>query len=1382
MSWQTDAKEMSEAGFSDQELSDYAARERQRGLDAGFSGEEMDQYFGIKPFKHGPVKQLLDDNHKEATASTSAEGQPKPVTNWQEAIEAGLQMSVSGLLVRGKKPDLALTDDAPRSSRIAANVASLAGDVPAMLGGFAVGGGPVTGTAAAFALPAGMRKVLMDKYQNGEVRNFGEFWDRLSGTLLETGKAWVTGAATGLAGKVAGTLPIANPFGKGAAVTSAELGTMVAVGNALEGKIPEPNDFVDAAIALGFVKASYVVAGKLRTVYAKTGVRPEEVFEHAKHDPTIHQDLSSSNIDIPRSYEVALRATALKVKDEIPLPAKPAANTEAPKKAAPSNALAQIGDHISTTPQVEKPMTWQDLYTKAVDDLNPIREAVKKAEKINPKSTEVEQVQGEIVGEGSATLRKDPLLESKPQTLLAGETPALLEGPREQGLAIREQGGGNELAKSEGGAVSTEFMTARTGSPTGKAEDAHPLEGVADPYKLMRLLRGSLGKAAHFLEHGTTDFNTYKTNGESLRDILKPVKDLDGFRNFIVAQRATELHSRGIESGIKPELAESAVAEGKGRFKADADRLVQYQNRVTRYLRDSGIISSEQYDAMLEANKMYVPFFRLLDSNGGGIGKGLNVKNPIKAIEGSSRMIIDPLESVIKNTYVYTALAERNAAGSAFIKMADKTGEAGKFYKDVPPDTMKVELTEPEIKRLFKEFVEIKKTESETKKTAETVKGSSSSVHAEGSAEESKPFRMVKGRVLEALKARGFSDGEAQQMIGRLMANGGKSSETITESVERVSKIVERTVFEPELNIRLPNKAATVFRAVREPLRPNEIAVFENGKRIVYSLDPDVAAAFKSLDTETANLFVKIISIPATTLRAGAVLSPDFMARNALRDQLSAAILSKGGYFPIFDFVRGAMSLIKKDDAFGNWLKSGGANSAMVSVDRQYLQEHLFQLSKETGLMERAWNVTKSPLEMLRVASELIENSTRLGEFKRVSGGRTDKASLQEAAFSSREVTLDFARIGANMRAINMIAAFSNAQVQGLDRVVRGFAESPVGMSAKVAASITMPSLLLWWANHEDPRWKDIPNWQKDLFWIAMTKDTIYRIPKPFELGVIFGSLPERAMEGFFAHDPNAFKDFEKSMIGAFLPNLTPQIAQPIIEQFSNRSLFTGSPIIPSSSEKLLPEYQYNEYTTELAKAIGSMIGSFPGIRDRAIEDDQTFIGGMARALSTPALVENYTRAWTGGLGSYMLQIADKGLREANVLPDPILPTATLADIPLVKAFVIRYPSASVQSIQDFYNDFSAADRYRVTIETLSNQGDEKAAQLAETYPDKMVDLSSMQATLTDQHKLIRMIYKNPDIPADEKRQLIDTLYFTMIEIAHAGNDAMREIKSIAHE
>jgi hypothetical protein len=218
--------------------------------------------------------------------------------------------------------------------------------------------------------------------------------------------------------------------------------------------------------------------------------------------------------------------------------------------------------------------------------------------------------------------------------------------------------------------------------------------------------------------------------------------------------------------------------------------------------------------------------------------------------------------------------------------------------------------------------------------------------------------------------------------------------------------------------------------------------------------------------------------------------------------------------------MRGAFSLAKKDQDFQNWLKSGGANAALVSMDREYLQMQLDTLTEVQGVTRKAWNVATRPFEILRITSELIENATRLGEFKRVSGGLTEKAAIQEGGMASREVTVDFARMGAKTRAMSLISAFFNAAVQGEERVIRAFAENPVGTTTRMMAAITLPSILLYLSNRDDPRWQEIPRWQKDLFWIVFTDDHIYRIPKPHSAGIMFGSLPERMLEAFESDTP----------------------------------------------------------------------------------------------------------------------------------------------------------------------------------------------------------------------------------------------------------------------
>ena len=64
---------------------------------------------------------------------------------------------------------------------------------------------------------------------------------------------------------------------------------------------------------------------------------------------------------------------------------------------------------------------------------------------------------------------------------------------------------------------------------------------------------------------------------------------------------------------------------------------------------------------------------------------------------------------------------------------------------------------------------------------------------------------------------------------------------------------------------------------------------------------------------------------------------------------------------------------------------------------------------------------------------------------------------------------------------------FFNAQLEGIDKSARAFRENPSSFAIKAAASVTLPSVLLWMANKDDARYRELPQWQKDLFWIVPT-------------------------------------------------------------------------------------------------------------------------------------------------------------------------------------------------------------------------------------------------------------------------------------------------------
>jgi hypothetical protein len=842
--------------------------------------------------------------------------------------------------------------------------------------------------------------------------------------------------------------------------------------------------------------------------------------------------------------------------------------------------------------------------------------------------------------------------------------------------------------------------------------DGATLPAAQDPYKLARLTRGSSGRSTTFIQNATFDFN-YNTVGPGLKQIIEPVKnDLDGLRIYLVAKRALELHDRGIRTGVPHAEAQQSVIDGQAKYQPIADGLTAYQTTLLEYMRDAGILSDESFAAMLTANRDYVPFFRLMGDKselGGQAGAGLKVRNPIKGIRGSDRQIIDPIESIVKNTFLFIALAERNRALLALADLADSAGTLGEEFM-------------PKVKM---------------------------GVH---------PIEVTEEEVAKFLRSEGLDPTAAQSF----------------------------TIFRPN-----------AFRPA-----PDQIALFRDGKREVRKVAPEVAEAVQALDRETLNGAIKFLSIPARMLRRGAVLSPEFIARNPLRDQNTAFTYSENGYVPFYDLVRGIGHIIGHTKTFQDWMRSGGANATMVAMDRDYISANIIRL-ENPKLLSRAGNVLFSPLKALEVLSELLENGTRVGDFAR---GRKKGKSLADTGYNSREVTLDFARVGAQARAVNSLIAFWNAQVEGVDREIRGVADHPWRTLFRMAIAITIPSLLLWAVNADDDRYKELPDFQKNLFWIILTdkwephqlfrggrwvdatdedvkragspnyyrkvngrwmvnKGTIYRLPKPHAPGLMFGSLPERILDVYTGKNPDSLKGIAKTIFGTFVPGFIPQFALPIIEQFSNRSTFTDRNIVPKYLEDKSQRYQAQPYTSDLAKIIGYSISRI----DR-------LVGGTGDVgLASPLVVENYIRAWTGGLGMHVVSLMDAGLKAAGAAPSKVMPAPTSSDTILIKAFTVRFPSSGSQSIQSFYDTYEERDRAVKTAAWLAKSG--RPAEANELRAERnMGTAKGIKDALGVQMKLARDTWDNPRLSADDKRKLMDSIYLQSTDLARMGVKILKTI------
>lgn len=754
---------------------------------------------------------------------------------------------------------------------------------------------------------------------------------------------------------------------------------------------------------------------------------------------------------------------------------------------------------------------------------------------------------------------------------------------------------------------------------------------MKDVFKRAWLSRGWAGKAQTLIERGLPEKGI-----PSLKSIVKLVeKDMEGFAAYVVALREVDAYNlEGKTPGLKFDHAINSldafntVVSGRKRseFVKAQQELVKFNNHLLDILVDAGIKDADSVAIMKSKWPNYVPFFRefsdaaverFLSTKGFG-----NISDPVKQFKGSTRDIINPLESIIKNTYQFINLAERNKVGQLFVELAQKPGL---------------------------------------------------------------------GKILEEV-------------------SGSATSKDSTFSV------------------------------------------WNRGQKRVFQTTPELYRAIMMLDKPAAEGIVKILQIPAGWLRAGAVLSPEFIMRNPVRDSWTAFINTKYGFIPGIDTMRGLAHFMKKDDLYWEYMNSGAAHATMVSLDRDYLARNIRQFMK-TSAADKAIAVInpRTYLEVLRSFSEATEMATRLAEYENAKRGysgvlnrlftneRTYRTS-EEAALGARDVTLDFSRSGSNEygKFMNKTVAFWNATVQGTDKMIRSFKDNPVGFSSRVFMSITLPSIVLYYMNRDDPRYQELPQWQKDLFWIIPTKDTLIRIPKPFEMGILFGTSVERMLQWMDSKDKSQaaakkqLKSFGGTVGEALMPSWIPTAALPIIEWLTNYSMFMDRNLVSPSQEKLPNKLQYGPNTSAVGKYVGEKLDV------------------------SPAKVDNTIRGYTGGLGSLGMFAGDAIAGEFDKRP-----AMRISEMPGVRAFTAT-PYKSSQSVQEFYDEYQDQEK-------LYNEWKQTGNKPDGYDPARYQRLKAVDKIIDEIHKAQKQVMADTKMSSEAKRQRLDKLQLQAVDVARAG-------------
>ncbi|MDA5548337.1 LPD5 domain-containing protein [Yersinia massiliensis] len=593
---------------------------------------------------------------------------------------------------------------------------------------------------------------------------------------------------------------------------------------------------------------------------------------------------------------------------------------------------------------------------------------------------------------------------------------------------------------------------------------------------------------------------------------------------------------------------------------------------------------------------------------------------------------------------------------------------------------------------------------------------------------------------------------------------------TIKDPIENlfnyVAKSVDASMKNEAMRRSVVNLADTgVLEVIESPnkmdferIGKDVVKVFVDGQeKLVQINDPELYRAFTMIDLERSNsTFMKAARQAKKVLTVSTTSMPDFIIRNFMRDSIHSWAINKDGFKPVTASWAGFKKALRTDDSLVDMMFAGATfgggysnvydPASTAKTIRSVLRRKGYNDSQiqefESSIARNSKEVMgkiEQGLHKYKNLSEAAENANRLATYEAAIKSGKSKA---QAAFESRDL-MDFSMMGASNIMINLsdMLPFFNARMQGLSKLGRGIKENPREV-LKRGGMITAASLALMALNWDDKRYEELQDWDKDTYWHAWIGGQHIRFPKPFEIGLMFGTLPERFVRALGGKDTGA--KFGKLVAHNFMETMAfnpiPQVAMPIAEAYVNYDFFKGGPIENMADSNLMAGARYNDQTSLLMREVGQATNM------------------------SPKMLDHIVMGYTGSLGGYVMGATNLLMR--NLKDYGETSAMRLDEMPVIKSFFRGSdPAKSTQFTEDFYRMMTEANQINSTINSFRKQGrGDDANELIEENRGKLSQRQGLTATQKQVKALnaqIEMMRRDRILTADQKREKIDRLMAT---------------------
>jgi hypothetical protein len=558
-----------------------------------------------------------------------------------------------------------------------------------------------------------------------------------------------------------------------------------------------------------------------------------------------------------------------------------------------------------------------------------------------------------------------------------------------------------------------------------------------------------------------------------------------------------------------------------------------------------------------------------------------------------------------------------------------------------------------------------------------------------------------------------------------------------------------------------------VFKGIRKmwgiqkPSDPNVVRVMVDGKAKYYTVEDRLLhESLTSINGDQFGSWMTLLSAPKRWLTTGVTITPGFQVANFTRDTLHAFVISRDEITPVISGLKGAKKALSKSDEYWRMLAAGGGfqNGYINAHDPASTAKVMKAEMRKKGFKDSVVDSPKRAFDRWLDFTNGIENANRIAVFN---AALDKKKGALAAAYEGKDF-MDFSMTGNGTfyRFLSQTVPFFNARVQGLYRLGRGAYENPRAFLLKgsmvVAASVAYALL-----NGDDERYKDLSEEDKDLywhFWTSADSDAVHiRVPKPFEVGFIFGTVPERMIEAAMSDEDDNTKRFLKRIgwnIASTLElNPTPQAVKPMVELWADRDTFTGRPIVGMAGENKIPEAQYSPFTHESMIALGKEFGI------------------------SPAKAEHLIQGYFGPVGDWMLGAADvitRGLGEY-----PAKPEMKLDDYPVIGRFIKNAEPRHSRYSQEFWDLFEKARQVHNTVNAYRKEGDIQAAKaIVGEKRDELIDYNIGNMAYSSVKLInaqIKAVHQSKKLSPAEKRERLDKLTRKKLEIYKRSVQKMKQ-------